>query len=177
MQHLRRVVGIHGRVHLKCFEEEDTIGSVQHDTSEYLVIAPSAIDSKEHLPSLTQIFKFDEMAGNIARKNPFQRLIFSAGKDSVSRVYTSFLLGCHLIMSHDVETEEVYSAFRRIHSMFTSDDTGSSVRSGWLAVSRAKKNGWIDFKKAPINPNSIAMDEYVRHARYPDLSSALRMTR
>ena len=145
----------------------------QHETYNYLVIPPTRLNSQDHLPSLTQIFKFDEMARSISRRNPTQRLIFSAGSDLISRVHTSFLLGCHLMMSHDVDFDIVYPAFHRMHDILESlrsDDTGSSVFSGMRAIFQARKNCWIEFKETfeigrTINPNLIAKDEYLHYAR------------
>ena len=165
----RVLIHIHGRIHLTLYEQEEALKLAG---SKYLVIPPSKIDVKEFLPSLTHIFKFDEMARNIARRNPTQKLIFCAGSDSMTRVHTVFLITCHVMISHGADIDEVYPTLDRMHDLLDSarsEYTGSSVFSGLLSISRAKMNGWIDFRETfdtgPINSYSIAMDEYLHYAR------------
>ena len=168
----RGVIHIHGRIHLTFYDEEEAVKVAQHETSNYVVIPPSSIDTRELLPSLTQIFRFDEMARITARRNPTQKLIFSAGSDLMIRLHSAFLLGCHAMISHDVDFEGVYPALHRMHDVFESarsDDHKMSVYNGLRAVCQARKHGWIDFKETfdtgSLNSSSIAMDEYLHYAR------------
>ena len=173
----RRLIHIHGRVYLTFYGEEDALQVAQHETSNYIVIPPLTLgeNKKSNLtpPSLSEIYKFDEMVQNAARKHPSKKLIFSSGSNLLIRVRTAFLIGCHLIVSHDLDFTSVYRAFDKMHPLFDAanpnNGTGSSVSSSLRAIFRTKEHNWIDFKETfdigPGSPTSIAMDEYLHYAR------------
>jgi hypothetical protein len=173
----RRLIHIHGRIYLTLYDEEETLKVAQHETTNYVVIPPLKTEADKlsafSLPSLSEVFKFDEMVRNAARKCASKKLVFSAGCSLFIRVRTTFLIGCHLLVSSDIGFEVLYSALERLHQMFdlasANNDIGSSVSSGLRAISRAKAHDWINFKETfetgQGNASSIAMDEYLHYAR------------
>jgi hypothetical protein len=180
----RRLIHVHGRLYITLHGEEETGKVAKHETSNYVVIpAPSfdpASQSKDkskgtfHPPSLTEIYKFDEMAQIFSRRNPTQKLIFSAGSELLVRVRTSFLVGCHAMISHGMDFESVFSAFEKLHELFglvsSTEEAGSSIWISMSAVFQAKQLNWIDFKETfemtSVKPSTILMEEYLHYARY-----------
>eukprot|EP00291_Cryptomonas_curvata_P016601 CAMPEP_0172155352 /NCGR_PEP_ID=MMETSP1050-20130122/2579_1 /TAXON_ID=233186 /ORGANISM="Cryptomonas curvata, Strain CCAP979/52" /LENGTH=286 /DNA_ID=CAMNT_0012824243 /DNA_START=54 /DNA_END=911 /DNA_ORIENTATION=- len=173
-----------GRLYITLYEEEEAGKVAQHETSNYVVIpAPSfdnASQSKDkskctfHPPSLTEIYKFDEMVQNLSRRNPTQKLIFSAGSEWLVRVRTSFLVGCHAMISHEMDFESVFSAFQKLHDLFglvsSTEEAGSSVWSSMSAIFQAKQHNWIDFKvtfeMTSVKSSTILMEEYLHYASH-----------
>jgi hypothetical protein len=180
----RRLIHVHGRIYITLYGEAEAAKVAQHETSNFVVIPPtsyaSASESNDSTkcafqpPSLTEIYKFDEMVRNVSRRNPTQKLIFSAGSEMQIRVRTSFLIGCHAIISHEMDFEAVFRAFKSHHELFLlvscSDEAGSSIWSCISAVFQAKKHSWIDFKEtfetSSVKSSTILMEEYLHYARY-----------
>ena len=101
--------------------------------------------------SLIEIFKFDEMACTLERKNPTMKLVFCTGAGLASQVRVAFLIGCHMIMSLGVGFEETNLSFKLFHGMFErfspADAGGVTVENCWRALTRAKCLNWVDFRK------------------------------
>ena len=103
-----------------------------------------------------------------------QKLIFSAGSELLVRVRTSFLVGCHAMISHEMDFESVFSAFEKLHELFSlvssTEEAGSSVWSSMSAIFQAKQHKWIDFKETfemtSVKSSTILMAEYLHYARY-----------
>ena len=81
----------------------------QHSLQDKYIIVPvvsslrddhGAIQTEYFVPnSLVDIYKFDETANLVARRNADHKLVFSAGCNVNGQTNAIFLIGCHMIMS------------------------------------------------------------------------------
>jgi hypothetical protein len=126
------------------------------------------------VPRLKDIFEFDQMACALERKDPATKIVYQAGSDWVSQSTLSFLIGCHMMISHGLGFEETYLAFGSIRSLLEPssllrDTSRISVKSCLRAFCRAKCSDWITFKEQnedlPEKPGTIHIDEYLHYAR------------
>ncbi len=62
--------------------------------------------------SLTEIYRFDDIANQITRRNADHKLVFAAGRNPQVHQRAIFLIGCHVIMSHGFDVESTFSIFR-----------------------------------------------------------------
>ena len=132
--------------------------------------------SKHHafVPSnLAQIYSFDQMIREISRKNVGIFLIFCVGMDRSIQMKTTFLIGAHLILTHNFGVEEIVSSFQTLNDDFGGSLTlggGSlSIWSCWCSLASAQKMDWLDFwavfEAQDDRDGSIKLDEYVHYAR------------
>jgi hypothetical protein len=179
-----RPIHIYGRLHLTFYDADNAakVALMDGETSNFLIIPRSSNDDQGERfgepgfnpSSLTEIFKFDEMINQIERKYPSQKLLICAGRSQFLQARTSFLVGCHLILSYRTELEETYRAFERLHGIFEQVSSakcgGLSVRSCLSSVYAAKKWELIDFRERfnalPTMSHSIQIDEYMHYARW-----------
>jgi hypothetical protein len=122
-------------------------------------------------PKIEDIYEFDQMACAVEAKYPTQRIVFQTGSDQNAQATISFLMGCHMMLSHGLGFEETYLAFRRLHSIMdppTRDGPQISVKSCLRAFCRAKCSEWITFKDpvagSPDKPGTMHIDEYLHYA-------------
>ena len=134
----------------------------EHDTPELETFDPQG---------LGDIFRFDEMANALARKDSKLKLVFQTGADQRVQRSLTFLLGCHMILSHGVGFEEAYLAFRQLHHLVEFDAENSvTIRSCWRAFCCAKVHGWVDFNPvlgpSPYDADCMHIEEYLHYARH-----------
>ena len=67
---------------------------------------------------LSAILRFDEMVRSDLRNQTCHSLIFQGGENEKNQTQLSFLLGCHLIMTHGLGFEETYIAFSPLHELY-----------------------------------------------------------
>jgi hypothetical protein len=125
-------------------------------------------------PRLKDILEFDQMACALEKKNPVTKIVYQAGSDRITQSTLSFLVGCHMMISHGLGYEETYLAFGSIRHLLepsSFDQPSISVKSCLRAFCRAKCSDWITFKEqtddSPEKPGSIHIDEYLHYARSP----------
>lgn len=158
----RSFIHVHNRLYLALYDAKQAEIMAQHELKQNFLVVPIASlkacpihgikeDSESFNPSsLIEIFKFDEMACTLERKNPQMKLVFCTGAGQSSQIRVAFLIGCHMIMSHGIGFEETHLAFKHFHVLFerfSPADGGVSVQSCWRALSRAKCLNWVDFRK------------------------------
>jgi hypothetical protein len=186
----RSFANIHNRLYLALYEAKQAEIMAQHELKQNFLVVPLASvkacevkgakeDSESFNPSsLIEIFKFDEMACTLERKNPTIKLVFCTGAGQPSQVRVAFLVGCHMIMSHGVDSEETHLAFKNFHGLFQrfspADGGGVTVESCWHALYRAKSLNWIDFRKvSPQSPHVLTTSVLVT-LRIPSLITEWR---
>ena len=67
--------------------------------------------------SLIEIYKFDAMANQIKRQNSGQKLIFASGRNVSVQRRATFLIGCHVIMSHGLDADTTFSMLENINAV------------------------------------------------------------
>jgi hypothetical protein len=176
-------VNIHSRLYLALYTEEQTERIAQHELiCHFLIVpllpSPSSMQIEEQniiSSSLEEIYKFDQMCHAVMRQNENTKIVFCTGCDQGHQFKITFLLGCHMIMSHGLSSERVLTQFRSLKEMFDADGEDGSMQSSWRAISWAKEMGWIDFRetfeRGLDKMNVIQMDEYLHYSRYCSSSS------
>jgi hypothetical protein len=124
----------------------------------------------DEVASLEDIFKFDKMCNALRRQNAGDAIIFYTGSLPQDKKRTIFLLGCHLMMSHDYSSAEVELVFHGLdHSIQSDSCCEFSMRCCWDALEVARNNGWVDFREhfdsVLHETDCIDMDEYLHYAR------------
>jgi hypothetical protein len=124
--------------------------------------------------SLIEIYKFDAMANQIKRQNSGQKLIFASGRNVSVQRRATFLIGCHVIMSHGLDADTTFSMLKNINEHCA--ENGSvhvKILDCWCALERAKSIGWIDFRERfdfecndEGGDKSLDMDEFIHYSRY-----------
>ena len=169
-------ISIHSRLYLALYTEEQADRIAQHEINSHFLIvpllpSPSSQDAEQNVisSSLEDIYKFDQMCQTVMRQNEGLKIVLCTGCDQSHQLKITFLLGCHMTMSHGLSSNEVLDHFKRLQEMFDADGQDGSMQSSWRAVSWAKQMGWIDFKetfdRGLDNLNVIQMDEYLHYAR------------
>ena len=115
--------------------------------------------------SLKDIYNFDKIARRMGSRG--KCIVFCAGLEPLLQYKMAFLVGCHLIMSLEVDFAQTASAFNRMNSFFRtfawSVKLEPTVHSCWSALFRTKRMNWIDFEGHPNGP-SMDMDEYSHYS-------------
>jgi hypothetical protein len=182
-----RFVQIHEHLFLALYEETNAYKMAQHTLkTKYLVVPCLHIVEKyvyeSFVPSpLQEIYKFDELANQTARRSSDLRLVFCAGLNSAVQTRVVFLLGCHLVVSLGMDPEQVFSIFHRVENFRSKECTG--LLQGWWSLQCAKNMGWINFQD-PFeledgcldgHADTIRMDEYVHYSRFLCIFSLFRL--
>ncbi len=116
--------------------------------------------------SLSDIFRFDDTMRKVLSNGGSRfKLVVNIGSDLVTQARNSFLLGCHLIMSHGLGFEEAFLSLRPLHKLFDqlSNDCAISVEKSLRAFCCAKCLNWIDFRISASN--DIQIDRFVHDTR------------
>jgi SUMO ligase MMS21 Smc5/6 complex component len=112
------------------------------------------------------------MVNQVSRRNFDSRLVFAATRSKSIQRKVAFLLGCHLIMSHDIGVDEVIESFIGVSEIVQEvDETQVGLLDSWFAVHRAKSISWLNFgetfdSEAESNPVTINIEEYIHYARF-----------
>ncbi len=123
----------------------------------------------EFLPaSLIELYRFDEMANQIARRNADHKLVFSGGRNLQLQMRAAFLIGCHMIMSHGLDSENVFQIFKSFEEFFGSTQVG--ILDCWRALHLAKTAEWVDFQERfdcdyCDETKTINMEEFIHYSR------------
>jgi hypothetical protein len=150
----------------------DNLNGVDQDTSADLDTHCSPPVYQAFLPPcLGDIFKFHEVLTTLDRKYPRKKLVFQTGADHAVQARMVFLLGCHMIMSHNFCFEKTCTAFKDLRALFEEPTVANavSIKSCWRAICCAKRMQWIDFERGvnadPNEDRCIHIDEYMHYAR------------
>jgi hypothetical protein len=177
-------VHIHNRLLMASFKEQPSPATLKTISSLNYVLAtfPHAAEFRREdssheaaafsPPSVEDIFRFDQMACALETKNPTHKIVFQTKLDQHSQATHTFLMGCHMILSHGLGFEETFLAFRRLHSIMDPHPHNTpqiSVKSCLRAFCRVKCSNWIIFKgpmaASPECSNSIHVEKYLLCAR------------
>jgi hypothetical protein len=133
-------------------------------------------DVKEHgyRPcSLIDIYKFDEIVNQVARRDADHKLVIVAGCRAILQSKAFFLIGCHMILSQGLDAEQTYTIFKdrgQLSLLEGSPDNIVAVVDCWRALHRAASVSWIDFREH-LNVEcdddlTINMDEFIHYSRW-----------
>jgi hypothetical protein len=172
---------IHKELYLALYDEEQAERMAHHSLQLKFVIVPilSTVDPQEScsgnnktvlfLPaSLIEVYKFDEMTNQVARRNADHKLVFSAGRNVHFQTRAAFLVGCHMVMSHGFDAEKTFQVFKSFEEFFDWSQIG--ILDCWRALYRAKSAGWIDFQErfdfgSDDGTMTINMEEFIHYSR------------
>ena len=121
--------------------------------------------------SLADIYKFNEIVNQVARRYPDSKLIFAAGTNAQDHIRVVFLIGCHLMVSLGIDAERTFKVFRRFDDFFVcSNEYNLGMMDCWRSFHRAALMGWIDFKERfdlefP-DQYTIDMEEFIHYSRF-----------
>ena len=158
-------IRVHKRLYLALFEPELAAVMALHELKQNFLVVHEASeacnDAAANPTSLITIYRYDQTARAAARQNPGCKLVFCAGAEPAQQARAAFLLGCHLIMSHELTSDRTYLAFQRFHDAFDAVPLAAPAPDGlssrgvgagalgvpncWAALATAKVLGWIDF--------------------------------
>ena len=167
-------VQIHEHLFLALYEETQATKMAQHALkSKYMVVPCLHIVEREiynsFVPSpLEEIYKFDELANQTARRDSDLRLVFCAGLNSALQTRVIFLLGCHMLVSLGMDPEAVGTIFQRVEHIRNQEF--QRLLEGWWSLRSAKDVGWINFQEPfqledDEDDETIRMDEYLHYCR------------
>ena len=186
-------VHVHRNLFLALFDETQAKRMAEHELSHKFLILQVQLSSHEvsssslekspldschdccsFIPSsLAQIYKFDENIREISRKNPGEKLVFCAGHDLIIQMKTAFLLGAHLILTHNVDAEGVADAFQclneEVEGVMSSGGKYLSLWNCWKSLASAQAMNWLDFWEVfdagDVHDSCIKLDEYIHYSR------------
>ena len=173
---------VYEQIHVALYDEQQAERMSLHAITGKFIMVPRNKSCKENSNSLSDrngfypsslvdIYKFNEMSNQIARRNPDSKLIFLAGSSIEARSTVIFLIGCHMMMSLGMDVANVYQIFKKFDEFFA-DKAGSKLHilDRWKAVERAANVGWIDFEERfncenEYDDGTIDMEEFIHYAR------------
>ena len=171
----------HPRLYVALYHEREAARMAQHSLKFKYIIVPMAsalrddddigIQKKYIVPSsLIDIYQFDKITNQIARRNADHKLVFSAGCSVEGQIKVVFLIGCHMIMSHSLNAGQTYDVFRRFEEFFFHLDGGQvNVYDCWRALHRSTCLGWTDFRERfdteCDKDQAIDMEEFIHYSR------------
>ena len=172
---------VHNQLYLALYDVKQAERMAHHSLKLKYVVVPicsSASNSSEtwvndttdgFIPaSLIELYKFDEMANQIARRNADHKLVFSAGRNLQVQMRAAFLIGCHMVMSHGFDADKVFQIFKSFEEFFGCSQVG--ILDCWRALHRAKSAGWVDFQErfdfdSCDETVAINMEEFIHYSR------------
>ena len=177
--HRSSFIGLHSRLYLALYEEEQVCRIAKHELCFNYMILPLLpdqvvlcnIETNIVTSSLEEVYKFDQMLHIVMRQNSGMKIVFYTGSSGAHQLKIVFLLGCHMIMSHAWTSEDSISAFSPLGlgDLDSAAAPDGSVKSSWQALFWAKKKQWINFKETfdmGLDDHfGIQMDEYLHYAR------------
>jgi hypothetical protein len=145
------------------------------------VIVPAASAFKDDLDldikddcflpsSLIEIYKFNEMSNQIARRNADSKLVFSTGSTLKVQTRVIFLVGCHMMLSLGTDADETYEVFKNFEVFFDDGLDHHNLLDCWKSLQSVVSMGWIDFHDDFISECdeelTINMEEFSHYSRY-----------
>ena len=125
--------------------------------------------SEMSLSTLGGIYVFDDLVKNLELRNKDVKLIFIVQEDSKLLIRSSFLFGCHMVMSRGLGFEETYLSFKPWHHIFQQfyTDHGISVEHYLRSFCCAKVLDWIDFRFTPStrSVSQVMIDKVIHDER------------
>ena len=163
------LVQAYDHLFLALYEETQAKKMARHTLKSKFVVVPCfhSVETNgcgQFVPSpLQEIHRFDELANQATRQNAGLRLVFCAGLNPVIQARVAFLLGCHMVISLEMDPGAVYAIFR------IEGCIGEGLLAAWSALQCAKTMGWINFQDHfqldDVDDETIQMDEYLHYSR------------
>ena len=175
---------ITSNLYFALFDADQTEKMAQHTLKTKYIVVPMTAMCKytqegniaDHFTpsSLSEFYRFNVMANQIKRRNADHKLVFAAGRNIQVQRRAVFLIGCHVIMSHGLDSESTFSFFKNSKELFASNGRGQvNILDCWHALDRAKSIGWIDFQELfniestkDIDIATLDMEEFIHYSRY-----------
>ena len=172
---------VHTRIYVALYDEKQAQRMAQHALkTKYIIIPVSAVWKRDHdsgieeenftVSSLIEIYKFDEMANQMARRNADHKLVYTAGCSVRGQIKVVFLIGCHMIMSLGLDAEHVHNIFKSFDEFFVRcDESQVNALVCWRALHRAACASWINFQERfdleRGDERTINMEEFIHYSR------------
>jgi hypothetical protein len=119
--------------------------------------------------SLAEIFMFDEKINTFFRMNASKQIVAYTGSNIHRQAIVIFLLGCHLIMTWNIDLQQVRSIFRPLEDIRAIVEYARSMHNCWSALSIAKQKRWVSFKETfdicHEESHVLNMEEYLHYIR------------
>ncbi len=114
--------------------------------------------------SLTEAYRFDKAAGDLATTNRRPGLVFTIKYDSGYMPKSLFLIGCHLILSHSLGFEETCLSLKRFPGYADGGLGEVCLATGLRSFCCAKCLDWISCTAPPqcINSSAPALSEITK---------------
>jgi hypothetical protein len=144
---------------VQCLVQQDKEGGSKADPSEF---SPC---------SLEEIHEFAVKTWKLERTSKGKNIVFCTDPEPDHVSKSVFLIGCFLIMFHDLDHDQTFEKFSSVHDLMQEQKQSHlSILSCWRAVHRSKELGWIDFREVfdheeEEEPDSIQMEEYLHYSR------------
>ena len=180
----------HPRLYIAFYDERQAQKMAHHSLKVKYIMVPMASALKDDsdirtqnqsiVPSsLIDIYDFNEMANQIARKNGDHRLVFSAGSNVKIQIKVVFLIGCHMILSQGLDADQIFAIFRSFEELFVDLKCSQvNILDCWRALHRSTCAGWIDFRERfgyeCDRDQTIDMEEFIHYSRSVAISLVLK---
>ena len=173
---------VHQKIYLALYDAKQTENMALHAISGKHVVVPITSKcgpepnaSSEEVgfspSSLAEIYKFNEIVNEVARRNPDSKVIFAAGTNTQHHIRVVFLIGCHLMISLGIDAERTFKVFKKFDEFFVCGAERSlGMIDCWRSFHRAALMGWVDFKERfdlefP-DEYTIDMEEFIHYSRF-----------
>ena len=167
-------IRVYDRLHLALHDKEQAERIARHDflnRDSYMVVEMDPEpEATIFVPScLSCIHDFCQSVSKKELTSSRHKIVFCTRPDSISVARSVFLIGCHLIMGHNLGHEETFEAFQPVYDAL--QDVFAcphlSIKSCWHALRHAKTKGWVDFSDSELCPDDEPLfEEYLHYARY-----------
>jgi hypothetical protein len=170
---------IYDRFYLALHDRDQAEKLAQHEfIVSYVIVPLHVLDQSScadcfYPHSLTEIYEFDGIIRKVEIASERQNIVFCSDSRPVSVARSVFLIGCHIMMHHNLKPDEIYKAFEPLHHMLDTfiKEPHWSLQSCWRALDSAKRHRWVDFQQSFKAESGIADDEplieeYLHYARY-----------
>ena len=171
----------HQRIYIALYDERQAERMAKHALNvKYVVVSNKSMLRERHdlrvqeedfrKVSLVDIYKFNQMANQVARRNVDCKLVFSAGCETKRQIKVVFLIGCHLLLSQGLDADQTCNILAGFQELFAHDGNNQvNALDCWRALHRAASVSWIDFREHLNNEcdedHTINMEEFIHYSR------------
>jgi hypothetical protein len=146
----------HSSARLLCFESSHVLGE-EEDVN---------LRRRISIPSLNCIYQFH---GIIKSQQKDSQMVVMAGRELIKQVKMSFLVACHMVMSHGLGFEECFLLLKPFHCLFEEYHAsyGVSVETLLRSFCCARCLDWIDFRRSPLinSVTDVMIDKFILDER------------
>ena len=128
----------HQRIYIALYDKSQAERIAKHALHVNYVIVSDNSDLREKqdfdgeeqdnfLCSLVDVYQFDKMANQTARRNADHKLVFPAGCDARHQLKVVFLIGCHMVLSHGLNEDQTFKVLKRFNELLPAMATVQSM--------------------------------------------------